>query len=601
MRNEEIAARLRAVDCIESTLASVDGIAEQLAAASHWRPGRGLQAQCQEAVSVLHNLQERLERKLVVSIIGPTGSGKSTLLDALSGCDGLSEVGEDRPTTRGVIVFCGEPADAEPLIQELGRENVRVVSSPAAAVLQHVILVDTPDTDSKMCPEHHIILKRLVQHSDVLLCLFNSENPKRCDHIDFLAPVVALFPNESLFAVLTQRDRRPKDELSQTLLPAFKEHLESAWGRKPGQYFCISARAHLQAPRWDQGAEPRHEVNEYDGLRSTVFDSLNRGVVVVDSRLRQAHQIQGLIEKSVWERLNPHHAGLQSAAQSITALKREALATAVRSMKSDSLHEGRGVDLMLYQRLAQLWWGPVGWLVALWARFLVFGAGVVNILHFRNLIRQLVGIVSTALRYRRSKQALEEATSSRLVKQASLKFRSALQCGWIDIGNRLVDAGYDATVLDARQAMEPEAKIKEKLGELWESELGGAIETSAQRLSHWPIQVVVNLPVLIVLCFAMFQCVSAFWRADYFSGDYFRHAAVTIILVWLLSFVVLQVLVRRLGSSRVLETAMANLLGDAAFGALDGRPEGIEAEVHVLCSLASALDSKGSQRRQFDA
>ena len=67
----------------------------------------------------------------------------------------------------------------------------------AVAVFKHLglgsvlgLLVDTPDTDSVASPAHHQLLHQVVARSDVLICVFDAQNPKRRDHIDFMAPLV---------------------------------------------------------------------------------------------------------------------------------------------------------------------------------------------------------------------------------------------------------------------------------------------------------------------------------------------------------------------------------------------------------------------------
>ena len=43
-----------------------------------------------------------------------------------------------------------------------------------------------------------------------------------------------------------------------------------------------------------------------------------------------------------------------------------------------------GVNVKLYQKIAQQWFGPVGWLIALWARILIFGTGLMALFRFGN-------------------------------------------------------------------------------------------------------------------------------------------------------------------------------------------------------------------------
>ena len=101
-----------------------------------------------------------------------------------------------------------------------GRRTVR--SSPAADLLRHMILVDTPDTDSTASDLHRPLILRAVEHSDILLCVFDAQNPKRRDHADFMAPLVQRFHGASLVAVLNQVDRLGEKELTTEIAPEFK-------------------------------------------------------------------------------------------------------------------------------------------------------------------------------------------------------------------------------------------------------------------------------------------------------------------------------------------------------------------------------------------
>ncbi|WP_419661230.1 hypothetical protein [Desulfosarcina variabilis] len=57
--------------------------------------------------------------------------------------------------------------------------------------------------------------------------------------------------------------------------------------------------------------------------------------------------------------------------------------------------EGRrvapGINVRLYQHLAQRWLGPVGWLVAVWTRILVFGTGIASLLVFNLPVLAILG------------------------------------------------------------------------------------------------------------------------------------------------------------------------------------------------------------------
>ena len=126
----------------------IDGLQRRLERLSLWRPAVGLARQAQEAARLLEGIQQRLEKKLVVTLIGPCGSGKSTLLNALAGVDNLSPTGIDRPTTRQVVLFGKDAADIDAVAALHPELPVRMKTAESARSLDHLLLVDTPDTDS---------------------------------------------------------------------------------------------------------------------------------------------------------------------------------------------------------------------------------------------------------------------------------------------------------------------------------------------------------------------------------------------------------------------------------------------------------------------
>ena len=135
---------------------------------------------------------------------------------------------------------------------------------------------------------HRQVLDRVISASDVLICMFDAENPKRRDHVDFLAPYIRRFDGESLLAVLNRCDRLAEEELSSRILPEFSAHLAAAWDREVDTVFCTSARSHLNDPGWDPAATPRHAFDQFEDLRRQIFGAFNRAGFVVDRRLTNA-------------------------------------------------------------------------------------------------------------------------------------------------------------------------------------------------------------------------------------------------------------------------------------------------------------------------
>ncbi|MCK5206160.1 MAG: 50S ribosome-binding GTPase, partial [Desulfobacterales bacterium] len=334
-----------------------------------------LKKQCDEAIRMINDIAERFDRKLVVTLVGPSGSGKSTLLNALAGVDDLSEIGHRLPTTDHLIVFSGNPNDGGQLIEALDSEIVETRSNPAADDFEHVLLIDTPDTDSTAFKKHIPIVEQTIAKSDMLICVFDAENPKRRDHVDFLAPFTRKFSGESLVCVLNKCDRLDEPELKNQIVPDFLEHIRMGWQMPADRVFCISARRNLKDSDWDADAGPRHDFDEFEDLKQLVVNTINRAGYVIDRRIENAERLRDFVFEEAGREVLKKKAVLADAAGRITDAEKKALGNAISGMQAIGTQPLFGLNVLVYQKLAQRWLGPMGWMIAIWARLLIFGSG----------------------------------------------------------------------------------------------------------------------------------------------------------------------------------------------------------------------------------
>ena len=315
---------LKAFGRIESFKHDLQRLESTLEAAPLWLPGTSLKKQCDQAVQMINGIAARFDRKLVVTLIGPSGSGKSTLLNALAGLDDFSEVGHQRPTTGNLLVFSDDSEDVRLLADDLGDESIEIRSSSAAVFPEYVILIDSPDTDSAANSRHIPILRNAISHSDMLICVFDGENPKRRDHVDFLAPFVQRFHGESLVGDINKCDRLDEAELQDHILPDFNAYIQSAWHQPVDSVFCISARNHLRDPNWDEAAGPKHRFDEFEDLRKLVFDTINSAGYIVDRRLENARSLHEFIYQEAGRELSKDKTTLEFARQQLADTEKKA-------------------------------------------------------------------------------------------------------------------------------------------------------------------------------------------------------------------------------------------------------------------------------------
>ena len=325
---EHQTAVLKGLGRLEALVSELGLLKSSLDAVPLWRPAAALVRQCDEAVRMIRGIAGRFERSLVVTLIGPSGSGKSTLINALAGGTELSPMGRSRPTTHSLVVFSATAEDAEDLVADLGGDSIDVAAPAGAGLPKGLCLIDTPDTDSTALRRHIPALQRAIDQADVLLCVFDAENPKRRDHADFLAPFVQRFDGQSLVAVLNKCDRLDEAELRADILPDFLSYLQKGWEGALETALCVSARRHLREPGWDPSAGPRHAFDQFDELRELVFGLVKRGSRVIDRRIENARQLHAVVLTEAGRELAADREALGAARRTLEQAQAEAMAAA---------------------------------------------------------------------------------------------------------------------------------------------------------------------------------------------------------------------------------------------------------------------------------
>ena len=542
-------AALKAIGKVENLKSDLTALRNRLEQIPLWVPSRGLGRQCEEALRLINQISVRFERNLVVTLIGPSGSGKSTLLNALTGIDNLSESGRSRPTTADLIIFGRQSDDARQLAHDIGDSGIEIKSNESGHFPDSICLVDTPDTDSNAFPKHRHLVAKAVAHADMLICVFDAENPKRRDHVDFLSPMVRRFDGESLIAVLNKCDRLDETELKNQILPDFLEYLNQAWEGMVSETLCISARRYLQSPDWDESAGPKHDFDEFPQLRQMVHDEINHAGYIVDRRLENVRSLHQLVAGETARELAIDRENLSTASQKLMAAEKSALSSAVSALQADEGRYLAGLGVMLYHRLSQRWVGPIGWLVAVWTRLMILGAGVVSMFRFGRPVHQVMGMLSTWRHLKDSKVSRSEAHVSGRLAAAVRNYRLSLLKEWPSIAELIIRGRFEGEVRRMEATLANEEVIGQELSALWSAAVNAQIERVVRRLSGFFLQLLFNAPSLGILGYIGYVTVLNFFERNYLSGNFFMHAFWVLAIVLLLSFFLLQVIVRLSGGS----------------------------------------------------
>jgi energy-coupling factor transporter ATP-binding protein EcfA2 len=553
-------AVLKATGSIEEFKNDLRRLNSQLGHAPLWLPGRGLEMQCGQAIRMIEGIAERFERKLVVTIVGPSGSGKSTLLNALAGVDDLSPSGHRRPTTHRLIAFGADAKDDSQLLETFGGEIVETRSSPAAGRLEHVLLIDTPDTDSTAFKKHIPVVEQILTKSDMLICVFDAENPKRRDHVDFLAPFIEKFGGESLVCVLNKCDRLDAAELKHQVVPDFLEHLRLGWQLPVDRVFCVSARRNLKDPHWDAAAGPKHDFDEFEDLKHRVVSTINRAAYVIDRRVENARHLRDFVFEQARGQLLKNREALVDAAGRIATVEKKALDEVLVGMRAYGTKQFIGLNVVVYHKLAQRWVGPMGWMIAIWARLLIFGSGIAAVLRFGRPLRQLLNTVSALRRSDETQSAVADPENDQQTAAAFRNYRIVVLEHWPEIAGRLIQGGFDGSIRKVEDALSGTGGFKNRLASIWTDALDTEIEHLTGSLSGMPLQILINLPAVGILTYCCWLTLQTFFTGSYLSGDFFRHALWAIGLILFLSFFILQLIVRTAaGTKRITSRAFGKL------------------------------------------
>ena len=287
---------------------------------------------------------------------------------------------------------------------------------------------------------------------------------------------------------------------------------------------------------------------------------MNQPGYVVDRRLDNVLQLRDFIISEVSEQIEKDNAFLVEAGTRMKQVEKTALNKAFSQMRHHATGQVLGTNVLLYQRIAQRWVGPVGWMIAVWARILIFGTGLMAIFRFGNPIRQVMGIFSSLRHFKDTKAAISETENNEQIGPAFQAYRVEILKNWPEIAELLVQGRFSKEIRNPKRMMLETSALDGAMLNLWRGALDNTIDRTSKHFSHLLLQIIFNLPTVALLGHVAWLTAKEYIAANYLTSEFFMHAFLAIVVVLLLSFFIFQIILRLgAGPERLMEKTFKNL------------------------------------------
>jgi hypothetical protein len=426
----------------------------------------------------------------------------------------------------------------------------------------------------------------------MLICVFDAENPKRRDHVDFLAPFVQKFSGESLVCVLNKCDRLDEPELKDQIVPDFLEHIRLGWQLPADRVFCISARRNLKDPHWDAAAGPKHDFDQFEDLKQLVVNTIDRAEYVIDRRIENAQHLRDFVFEQAHNQLLQNRAALADAAGRIAFVEKNALGDAIAGMQAYGSKQFIGLNVVVYQKLAQHWVGPMGWMIAIWARLLIFSSGIMAIFRFGRPLRRVLNTLSALRRSNETQSAVADPENDQQTEGAFRNYRIVVLQHWPEIAGSLIQGGFDSSIRKVEDALSGTDGFKDRLASIWTDALDAEIEDLTGRLSGLLLQILFNIPAVGILGYCGWLTLRNFFTGSYLSGDFFMHALWAIGLILFLSFFILQLFVRAAAGSKRIAARVFEKLKNRLNHLNELNQNPLKSQLETVLGLAALAEAK---------
>lgn len=443
--------------------------------------------------------ENRLDDLLIVALVGGSGVGKSTLLNALAG-DELAKTSEYRPCTSSPTVY--HPPGVE---LDFGADWKRV----AGSALEHLVIIDTPDSDTIVHAHRQIVIEVLRQCDLILVC---ADSEKYLDEATW--SLLRPLRHERTF-VCIETKAAPHETVKDHWLGRLKEQ-----GLEAAAYFRVNSRRTFD--RKIAGRPAGEEEFDFVALEQFLYRELTRDRI---QRIKRSNAA-GLLTKTI-----------VTLEERIASQEKRMERLAVQVNEADAALGKAAYDVVARRLFAE----PHLWTYALGREVSLRAKGFTGtVFRMVEALRSLPARVASMASFWPGRGAGHQAASllsENGVVDSELRLTSnALQQAYADqrseLGLRFAKAGFSLNHQSADGYDDFMSGLNARISDVLSGPARERIVARARLITSWPVTILLDLPPLAFLLVTGWKVVDAYFFLDLVFGvGFFLHAGAVFAII----------------------------------------------------------------------